>query len=84
VFTRPRLGTCGGTFTDVACRLETSCSASRPVIWHCWPERGGTLRRYCPGHTLILSKRHLRSVSGVTSWLTGNVTTHGNPAARLP
>jgi hypothetical protein len=33
---------------------------------------------------LILSKRHLRGMSGVTSWLTGNVTTHGNPAARLP
>jgi hypothetical protein len=33
---------------------------------------------------LILSERHLRSVSGVTSWLTRNVATHGNPAARLP
>jgi hypothetical protein len=33
---------------------------------------------------LILSERHLRGVSGVTSWLTGNGTTHGNRTARLP
>ena len=25
VFMRPRLGSCGGTLTDVACRLKTSC-----------------------------------------------------------
>jgi hypothetical protein len=30
VFMRPRLDSCGGTFTGVACRLKTSCSASRP------------------------------------------------------
>ena len=40
VFMRPRLDRCGGTFTNVACRLKTSCSASRPIR-HCWPERGG-------------------------------------------
>ena len=40
VFMRPRLGSCGGTFTDAACRSKTSCSASRPIIRHCWPERG--------------------------------------------
>ena len=34
VFMRPRLGSCGGTFTDAAGRLKTSCSASRPVIGH--------------------------------------------------
>ena len=28
----------------------------------------GTLRRYCLDHMLILSRRHLFSVSGVTSW----------------
>ena len=32
VVMRPRLGGCGGTFTDVAGRPKTSCSASRPVI----------------------------------------------------
>jgi hypothetical protein len=32
VVMRPRLGGCGGTFTDMAGRPETSCSASRPVI----------------------------------------------------
>ena len=31
---RPRLDSCGGTFTDAAGRLKTSCSASRPVIRH--------------------------------------------------
>jgi hypothetical protein len=41
VFMRPRLGSHGGTFTGVACRLKTSYSASRPIIWHCWLERGG-------------------------------------------
>jgi hypothetical protein len=35
------LGSCGGTFTDVACRSKTSCSASGPVIRRCWLERGG-------------------------------------------
>ena len=29
-FMRPRLDICGGTFTGAACRLKTSCSASRP------------------------------------------------------
>jgi hypothetical protein len=40
VFMWPRLGSHGGTFTDGACRLKTSCSASRPIIRHCWPELG--------------------------------------------
>jgi hypothetical protein len=30
VFMRPRLGSCGGTFTDVAGRPKTSCPAPRP------------------------------------------------------
>ena len=38
---RSRLDSRGGTFTDVACCLKTSCSALRPVIRRCWPERGG-------------------------------------------
>ena len=41
VVMRPRLDSRGGTFTDVACCLKTSCSALRPVIRRCWPERGG-------------------------------------------
>jgi len=40
VVMRPRLDSCGGTFTGVACRLKTSCSTSRPIIQHYWPERG--------------------------------------------
>jgi hypothetical protein len=39
---RPRLGSRGWTFTDVACRLKTSCQRRVPVIrWWCSPQRVG-------------------------------------------
>jgi hypothetical protein len=48
VFMRPRLGSRGGTFTDVACRGKTSCPAPGP----CDPVTGlasaGRARRHQP------------------------------------
>src|ERR1700693_3554034 len=42
VFIRPRLDSRGGTFTDLACRLKTSCYTSGPSSGDAgWPQRGG-------------------------------------------